>query len=191
MQEVEVYSELIDQKNDRFLPLRPGRYTECRFININFTNSDLSKRTFIDCVFQECDMSLLQLKDCGMQNAQFTQCRLMGVRFDQCKPFLLKFTFDNCLLDLASFAGLKIPETQFNNSSLRETDFSKTDLSGSLFRNCNLERAVFSGTNLQSTDLTSAFNLTIDPEVNNIRKAKFTIQSLPGLLTRYNIEIHD
>jgi hypothetical protein len=44
---------------------------------------------------------------------------------------------------------------------------------------------------LEKADLRTSFNYLIDPEVNKMRKAKFSIDGLPGLLGKYELEITD
>jgi len=50
-------------------------------------------------------------------------------------------------------------------------------------------RAIFSHTNLERADLRTSYNFTIDPEMNRIRKAKFSLNNLPGLLDKYELDI--
>lgn len=96
---------------------------------------------------------------------------------------------DNCLRRCASFAGLPLKQTDFTDCSVREAVFSKADLSGSSFTRCDLARAVFQQTNLEKTDFTTAYNFVFDPESNRMRKARFSVYGLPGLLEKYGLEI--
>jgi hypothetical protein len=50
-------------------------------------------------------------------------------------------------------------------------------------------RAIFHGTTLEKADLRTALNYAIDPENNWIRKAKFSLPAVTGLLSKYEIEI--
>jgi len=70
-----------------------------------------------------------------------------------------------------------------------ETDFTKADLTDTTFGNCNLSRAFFDGTVLKNADLSSSYNFIIDPDNNDIKKAKFSVQGLPGLLVKYGIRV--
>ena len=62
-------------------------------------------------------------------------------------------------------------------------------MSSGVLDNCNLNRAIFSKTNLEKTDFRTAFNYSIDPEANKIKKARFSKMGLEGLLDKYQIEI--
>jgi len=69
------------------------------------------------------------------------------------------------------------------------TDLSEADLSDCKFHNCNMERTVFDQTILRNADLSTSYNFIIDPDNNDIKKAKFSVHGLPGLLMKYGIEI--
>ncbi|MFM7194091.1 MAG: pentapeptide repeat-containing protein, partial [Bacteroidota bacterium] len=92
-------------------------------------------------------------------------------------------------LNHSSFYKTKIKKTIFKNSQFKEADFSEADLSGSLFDNCNMERAIFDRTILEKADLRTSYNYSIDPELNRIKKAKFSLMGISGLLEKYDIEI--
>jgi uncharacterized protein YjbI with pentapeptide repeats len=72
---------------------------------------------------------------------------------------------------------------------LHEVDFTEADLSGVVFVNCDLAGVIFENTNLEKCDFRSAFNYTLDPEVNRIKKAKFSLSGIKGLLEKYQIDI--
>lgn len=114
---------------------------------------------------------------------------MLGLQFHHCSEFGISFTVENCILNHSSFYKLKIKKTVFRNSQLQETDFTACDLTGSLFEECDLARATFDSTILEKTDLRTAYNYSIDPETNKIKKAKFSLPGVPGLLHKYDIEI--
>ena len=49
--------------------------------------------------------------------------------------------------------------------------------------------ATFDNSNLEKVDFTTAFNFSIDPEINRIKKAKFSLAGVLGLLNKYDIII--
>jgi len=91
----------------------------------------------------------------------------------------------------ASFYKLKIKKTVFKNSQLEGVDFAECDLSGSTFEGCNLLAAVFDATNIEKSDFRTSYNYSIDPEKNKIRKARFSVSGISGLLDKYDIEIEN
>lgn len=73
---------------------------------------------------------------------------------------------------------------------MQEVDFTEADLSISTFDHCDLSNAKFEKTNLEKADFTTAYNYTIDPEINRIKKARFAIPEVIGLLSKYDIVIN-
>ncbi|HZB12656.1 MAG TPA: pentapeptide repeat-containing protein, partial [Chryseolinea sp.] len=80
-------------------------------------------------------------------------------------------------------------KTVFKNSQLQETDFTECDVTGALFDNCDLTNATFAFTILEKADLRTSYNYSIDPEKNRVKKARFSLQGVTGLLDKYDIEI--
>ena len=166
-----------------------GVYEECTFKNCNFNSVDLSGITFRTCLFNNCDCSLTKLKNTILQDVRFVNSKLLGIQFNECNGFLLRLYFENCMLKLSVFYKLKLKNTVFTNCNLQEADFSEADMAGAAFENCDLLLATFMHTNLEKADFRSASNYSINPELNRIRNARFSIPGVTGLLTTYDIEI--
>lgn len=171
------------------VPLNEIECVECRFTNCNFSNADLSHSDFMDCTFHNCNFSLVKVNDTGLKSIRFIHGKITGVDFNACKDFLLAFHFEGCIMDYCSFYGKKIKKTTFKDCSIKDCDFSEADLSGSVFNNCDLLNSVFNRSNIEKVDFRTANNYIIDPELNKLRKAKFSIHGLAGLLTKYDIKI--
>lgn len=177
-----------DFKNKAF-PI--GEYECCRFNNCDFSNLDLSDCKFIDCEFLGCNLSLAKLVKTVFQDAVFKQSKMLGMHFDSCNEFGLSFSFDTCNLSHSTFYKTAIKKTIFKDSQLLEVDFTECDLTDSMFSNCDLANATFDRTVIEKADFRTSFNYSIDPEINRIKKAKFSIFGIPGLLEKYDIIIDD
>jgi len=77
----------------------------------------------------------------------------------------------------------------FNDCKLQDVEFMEADLTNARFQDCDLSRATFENTILEGADLRTAYNYSINPEVNRIRKAKFSQAGIAGLLDKYKIVI--
>src|SRR5690606_11425449 len=106
-----------------------------------------------------------------------------------CNEFSLSISFENSQLNHAVFYQLKIKKTIFKNCQMIGCDFTEADLSESVFEKSNLQDAQFDRTQLQKADFRTAYNFSIDPELNNIKNAKFSKENLVGLLDKYNLKI--
>jgi len=162
-------------------------FENCSFQNCDFSSEDLSNLTFTDCSFKLCNLSLSKLFKTELQNVKLSDCKLSGADFSKASDFLFEVHFDSCILDNAIFYQKKNKGAKFTNCSLIETDFTEADLSNVVFDNCNLNRAFFDRTQLKAADFTTSYNFIIDPDLNVIKKAKFSVHGLAGLLTKYDI----
>jgi fluoroquinolone resistance protein len=169
--------------------LMKGEYEFCIFKRCDFSNADLSEFKFIECEFLDCNLSLAKLAKTTLRDVKFKDCKMLGLLFCNCNEFGLAVSFDSCVLNDSSFYQRKIRKTTFVNSRLNGVDFTDCDLTGSVFNNCDLTDAKFEKTILEKTDFRTSFNFSIDPELNRIKKAKFSLANIIGLLDKYDIEI--
>lgn len=179
----------IDKQFERIDSLRPGEYDNCTFSHCDLSGKDLSGLIFIDCTFSHCNLSLAKLGRTAFREVVFKDCKMLGLRFDTCHEFGLSFSFEGCQLGQSSFFKTKIKKTIFKNTQMRETDFAEADLTEASFENCDLAQAIFDHTILEKADFRTAYNFTIDPEINRVKKAKFSRTGIAGLLDKYEIEI--
>lgn len=161
----------------------------CVFKECVFQGADLSSFAFEDCTFETCNLSLARVAGAAFKNVRFEECKIQGVNFFECCRTVLSMRFMKCDLRCASFDGLPLRKTVFEDSSLREVQFARADLAGSSFTRCDLARAAFLRTNLENADFSTAYNFTLDPDANRLRKAKFSVFGLPGLLEKYGLDV--
>ncbi len=166
-----------------------GEYENCKFNNCNFSNTSLSNIIFSECTFNGCNLSLAKISNTAFRDIKFKNCKLLGMHFEDSNKFLFTVDFENCILNLSSFYKLNIKKTKFKNTSLNEVDFTETDLTNSIFDNCDLTLTTFANTTLEKVDFRTSYNFSIDPEANRIKKAKFSMNGVIGLLNKYDIEI--
>jgi fluoroquinolone resistance protein len=164
-------------------------FVDCVFDNCDFSNSNLSNIKFTDCEFHLCNLSMTNLNSTSLKTVKFFESKLVGLDFSNCNEFLFSVFFEKCNLQYASFFKRKLHNTTFKDCSLNETIFSEVDLSLSVFLNCDLINAIFEKTILSKVDFTTSYNYIIDPEKNNIKKAKFSKDGILGLLAKYDIII--
>jgi len=166
-----------------------GEYDNCRFVDCNLSNADLSECKFLECEFERCDLSLVRIHKTAWVEATFTECKMLGLQFESCHQIGLSFSFDKCSLNHCSFYQTVIRKTQFAHSQLHEVDFTECDLTESIFNSCDLAGAKFENTILEKADLGTSFHYSVDPEINRIRHAKFSLPHVTGLLEKYDIVI--
>ena len=171
------------------LPPERTTYEGYRFSDCSFGNANLSGLNFMNCVFENCDLSLASLRQTSLKEVRFLRCKLLGIQFGECNKFLLQLGFEQCMIRLSTFCGLNLRNTVFEGCDLQEADFSEADLSGAVFGHCDLHRATFFRSNLEKADFRSAYGYSIPPESNRLKKARFSMPDVLGLLDGYGIEI--
>ncbi len=164
-------------------------FERCTFINCDLSKCSYLGTAFIDSDFINCNFTEAKVNYVSFRDVQFTDCNFTGVNFSMCDPLLFRFSFKDCILDYAKFYTLKLKGIFFNNCSMVAVDFMKTDLTEAVFTDCNLHQSVFIDTIANKTDFTTSYNFTIDPERNKLKKAKFSLEGLKGLLTKYDIVV--
>src|SRR6185436_9693421 len=179
--EPELVHKDYDRVNFKENPLVKAEYENCKFISCHFESTDLSEIKFI-CQFRGSNVSLVNLSKTVFRESQFVNCKMLGLQFYNCSEFGLSFTFDNCNLGHSSFYKTKIKKTVFKNSQLHEVDFTDCDLSGSSFEKCDLANARFENTIMEKADFRTSSNYSINPELNRVKKARFPLSQIIGLL---------
>jgi fluoroquinolone resistance protein len=169
--------------------IRGREFEDCVFRSCDFSNGDFSHNRFTDCEFVGCNFAMLKLLGTTLNNVTFRECKLTGINFSECEEFLFTVRFENCLMDYTSFLKRKMPKTTFADCSLKNVVFEQANLTKAKFDNTDLAGAVFERTNLSEANLVTAYNYTIDPELNTIKKARFSQNGLAGLLARYDIRV--
>jgi fluoroquinolone resistance protein len=197
MSQVFIEGKTFDKIDFAQTPLAQGEYEYCTFLNCNLSDTELSELKFLECEFSGCNLSLAKLTQTALKDIKFKNCKMLGLNFGNCSQFGFAVSFDTCMLNHSSFSNPESPpnkrsklrNTIFNNSQLYEVDFTECDLSYSVFDKCDLTRTIFERTILEGVDFRSAYNYTIDPELNRIKKAKFSRSGVAGLLEKYDIDI--
>jgi uncharacterized protein YjbI with pentapeptide repeats len=162
-------------------------FENCVFKGCDLSELSFSATDFIDTTFETCNFTMAKFSDTGLKNVTFKGCKLSGVNLSNCKDFLFSANFEDCILDYASFHKKKNKKCSFINCSMKSTDLTEADLTEASFQNCDLQNAEFGRTILIGANLSTSFNFNIDPEQNQIRKAKFSQEGLAGLLGKYGI----
>jgi fluoroquinolone resistance protein len=183
--------ELFERVDFREKHLKKGVYEDCTFKECDFSDTDLAGIHFMECNFFSCNLSMVKLKNVIFRDVHFRECKLLGLRFDDCSEIGFSVDFESCILNHSSFFKTSLKKNVFRKDQFLEVDFTECDLSNSTFDSCDLKGALFENSNCENADFRTALNYSINPEINRIKKAKFSLQGIRGLLDRYHIEIED
>lgn len=184
---MEYYKQVFDQT---FPAQWTGQeFEECTFRKLELSRTAFTNTNFINCHFEGCNLTRVELKNTKLYDVRFAGCKLAHVDFSFCNAFGFYIGCQDCQLDYTIFIDRKLKKAQFVDCSIKEAQFIKCDLTGTVFKHCNLELARFEGNNLSQADFTSSYNLELNPDDNKVKKARFSLHNLPGLMTKYDLVI--
>lgn len=184
------FADKVYTKDDfRDIKFEKGEYDNCTFRHCDLQGADFSASLFVDCIFEHCDVSRVKLNNTTFRDVQFRDTKLMGIHFENCNKFGWGFNFERCLLNHSSFYRTQLKKIIFRECQLVEVDFTESDITEGVFDHCNLSGARFEQTTLEKADLRTATAYSINPELNRIKRAKFSLGGVAGLLDRYDIDI--
>lgn len=170
-----------------------GEFTDCEFVKCAFAAVVLSNCRFFNCTFQECDLSLIQISGSSFPATRFEKSKLIGINWTLGNWSQVEFNplvgFFDCVISHSTFIGLELTGLQIKNCMAHEVDFRETNLSKVNFQGTDLGKSLFGNTDLTAADLSQARNYQIDPGLNKLKKAKFSLPEAMALLYSMDIEI--
>lgn len=172
---------------DNFSTIVQAEYEHCTFEGCNFSDFNFADYKFMDCNFINCDFSNALVSNAAFREVNFNDCKMLGLDFEYVNSFGFSINIKNCNMMHSSFYKIDLRKSKFIKTLLKNVDFTEANLSKIIFDHCNLSNAVFNRSNLQGCDFRSAFDFIINPENNNIKKAKFSTSNIIGLLDQFDI----
>ena len=166
-----------------------SEFYNCRFEGCTFSPDNHIGNEFHDCVFYNCDCSLMAVDDCIFDNVIFEECRLSGINFGKINHFLFAVSFIYSILDYTVFEKNNLKDTSFTRCSIKEACFIDSTLRSAKFDECDLYKTLFDRSNIEKADFTSSKNYFIDLDKNKIKGARFSLPEAANLLLKYDIEI--
>jgi uncharacterized protein YjbI with pentapeptide repeats len=93
------------------------------------------------------------------------------------------------MLNYSLFFKNDLKNTVFKKCQLQEASFMECDLTAAKFIDCDLDKTIFDRVNLEKADFSTARNYSINPAINRVKKAKFSLPDVVGLLSYLDIVI--
>jgi uncharacterized protein YjbI with pentapeptide repeats len=124
---------------------------QCRYNNVNFSQSRLRRAIIRDAVFASCDLANLRARDSSMSRASISGSRMTGLTW--LDGGFRDVTFDGCRMDMVSFRQSTLKDVVFTDCRLSQADFGDADLRSARFVDCDLGGAQFSGAQMAGARL--------------------------------------
>ena len=168
-----------------------NEFHDCSFISSFFSEVVFERCRFVNCLFQDCDLSLMQVPGTFFSACKFEKSRVIGIDWTKADwssaGLRLPISFKGTSVDHSTFIGLSLPAVQIKDCSVKNVDFRETDLSRAILGGSDFSESLFLDTNLTKADLREAINYHINPEKNILAGARFSIPEAMSLLYAMDI----
>jgi uncharacterized protein YjbI with pentapeptide repeats len=175
--------------------IRSSAFELCRFLSCDFSETEFINCKFSACVFKDSNLNVVKLDGTRFTDTEFKDCKTTGINWTSLdwKSVALSapLHFESCDISFSVFSGLTLPGLQLTRCKAHDVDFSECDLSDGNFSETDLANARFNLCRLDRCDFRDAINYSIDPLVNTIEGASFSVPDVLGLLSPFKIRIHD
>ncbi|MCC8166074.1 MAG: pentapeptide repeat-containing protein [Planctomycetes bacterium] len=173
--------------------IRKATYVECRFENCHFDTMALVDVVLTNCVFSDCVFRNVDVSGLRLQNTVFHTVACIGIDWSEVghtgKLFPLFKEISGCTLKFNSFYKTKLSKTPIVGSALLDCAFIGCDLTGCVFRESDFLNTNFQDCDLSNADFRQARNYRINTASNRLRKARFSVPEVFGLLDNLDIVI--
>ena len=173
--------------------LTHSAFEGCQFKGCDLSDTTIEHCKFVDCEFISCNVSMAQFKFSAFSEVVFDDSKLVGINWTQVKWPNIRLTSPIKLyrsnISQSSFYDLELTEISIEDCKAHEVDFREADLSCGIFSQTDFSGSLFMHTKLHGADFRDAINYYIDPNQNEINKAKFSMPDAINLLQAFDIEI--
>ncbi len=169
------------------------KFDACMFDHCSFQETVFQSCRFNDCTFTDCDLRLAKVPGSSFRNVIFERSNVTGINWADgswAKSGLLNSVgFRDCEVSYDTFIGLDLRKLVMTRCIAKAVDFSDANLTQANCTETDFFESRFVHTNLTEADFTHARNYFIDPTLNTLKKAKFSLPEAIALLRGLNIEL--
>jgi fluoroquinolone resistance protein len=178
--------------------LRGLTFANCTFNKCSFKEAAFRACRFQHCTLTRCDLSLATVDACTFSNTRFQDSKLIGIDWTKAAwgkkeihRLLKALDFYGCVLNYSSLLGLTLAGAAIQKCIAKEVDLSEANLSQADCTYTDFAGSQFRHTDLTEADFTGATNYAINPQLNTLKKTKFSLPEALSLLYSLDIEIRE
>jgi len=171
-------------------------FIDCSFNNCSFTETIFRACKFQGCAFTKCDLNLIKVDNSTFTNTTFENSKIVGVNWVKASwgergmhQLLKSIDFTNCVLNYSTFMGLNLEKVLIKKCTARDVDFSEANLKQADCSFTDFTNTKFRHTDLTETNFRGATNYFIQPQLNTLKKTRFSLPEAISLLYNLDIEI--
>ena len=142
-------------------------FNGCKFINVDFSKYPLKNISFIDCIFEKCNLYGSSFIEKGINRTKFDRCNMVGCDFISCNfndviilnskcdyinfsdSKMKHFMIQDTVVKEGRFVSVKLNDINFNNVDFSNCEFLNTKLQGIDFSNCDINNISVSSNDIK------------------------------------------
>lgn len=142
-------------------------FNGCKFINVDFSKYPLKNISFIDCIFEKCNLYGSSFIEKGINRTKFDRCNMVGCDFISCNfndviilnskcdyinfsdSKMKHFMIQDTVVKEGRFVSVKLNDINFNNVDFSNCEFLNTKLKGIDFSNCDINNISVSSNDIK------------------------------------------
>lgn len=164
-------------------------FSNCAFERCRFARAAFEECRFEACTFRECDLSVVKLPASQFIDVRFEGCKMLGVDWTVINQRIFRAAFEKCVLSDSSFARMDMRGLSLRECVAHDCDFLESNLAKVVCCKTDFAQSRFSGTNLSQADFSGAVRYRIDPTMNNVKGAIFSLPEAVSLLRGLGVVI--
>lgn len=164
-------------------------FEQCQFIDCSFIDCHIEQSHFYNTKFFNSSLSAVLPIDSRFIDVSFSNSKVIGIDWTRSQS-IQNLSFINSQINYSNFRQLEIPNSIIVSCEAKEVDFNETNLSSSDLHDTDFDQSIFHKTNLTKCNFLGAKNYFIDPRVNFIKKAQFSLPEALTLLQSFDISIN-
>lgn len=166
-------------------------FDTCVFVKCSLREIQFTGCKFRNCTFRGCDLSLSSFENCLFAETHFEDSQLVGLDWTRTawakSKFIQPVSFVGCVLNYSTFTGLNLKQVNLKKCIAHDVDFTEADLTRTDCTFTDFANSRFQDTNLTEADFTGASNYAIAPDLNKLKKTRFSLPEAMALL--YGLDI--
>ena len=162
-------------------------FVGCVFNKVQFSDLNLQRVHFLNCRFDQCDLSGLPFRDGTLNRVEFVGCRGTGCAFDRMK--IKDVLFQECQMNYLTLAACRMERTEFIGCDLTHAMLFESEQKDTTFEQCRLISAEVQSTSLRNIDLSSCELDGIGIQPESLRGATISLMQAPLIMNIFGVKV--
>ena len=165
------------------------RFREVHLKGVHFDEVNLPFSSWVDVIFENCDLSNIEMNEARMNRVEFRNCKLAGTNFDRAE--LQDVQFINCQAPYALYNLAKLNDVRFTDCLLKSANFIDANFSNVQFGKSTIDGVQFTGTSLKNVDLSECELRQIHMEKEDLQGAIVSADQAVSLIELFGVRVKD